>query len=162
MELVRCSYPTCTNRYSPRSENALTTYDELVAIGWFRSENGWLCGQHSPHANSPAAGSSRRPTVATGTRSKSNATQWIVLILVAIVIIVVIAVAGAFANNGQNAAYKAGYGVGYNSNNFVSDGQAGSYCQDLWNNLSGSELSKYGSNESSWVDGCADGVNAAN
>jgi len=52
--------------------------------------------------------------------------------------------------------------VGYNSNNFVTDNQAASYCSDLWANLSGSGLSKYGSDEGDWVGGCTNGVKAAN
>jgi hypothetical protein len=137
-------------------------YDQLVIHGWFKSENRWLCAQHSPHANPPVVGSSPRPTAAKATLKKSNATQWTVVVLVAIVIIVVIVVAGISADKGSNSAYNAGYELGFNSNNFVSNNQAGNYCQDLWNNLSGSALSKYGSNEGNWVGGCTNGVKAAN
>ena len=175
MQEPQCCHPGCTNHHSaPVYENALTTYDQMVTLGWFKSGSGWLCAQHGPYAKSPSGTSSTfkaayrsaiapspPPTVAKATPKQSNAKQWTVVVLVAIVIIIVIAVAGNGANNASNKAYSAGYDLGYNSNNFVPNDQAGSYCQDLWNNLSGSELSKYSSNEGNWVGGCTDGVKAA-
>jgi hypothetical protein len=119
--------------------------------------------EQSVTANSPQQPKvSSHKGAAKATPKRSNAKQWTVVISVVIVIMIVIAVVGNGASNASNKAYNAGYGVGFNSNNFVSDDQAGSYCQDLWNNLSGSALSKYGSNEGNWVGGCANGVKAAN
>lgn len=203
MQELQCLHPGCTNRHSaPSDENVMKTYDQMVAIGWFKSGSGWLCAQHGPRANPSAIGPSRqvsqvattakpssylntsvigpsrqtskatpnrsanapspRPTVAKATPKRSDAGQWTVIILVVIAAIIVFAVVSSGASNASNKAYKAGFEVGFNSNNFVSNDQAGNYCQDLWNNLSGSVLSKYGSNEGNWVGGCTNGVKAAN
>jgi hypothetical protein len=82
-----------------------------------------------------------------------------IAVLIAVIAIII---AGTSSNKSGDAAYNAGFSTGYNSSNFVPNSQAGSYCSDLWSNLSGNALAKYQGNQSMWVGGCTNGVKAAN
>src|ERR1035437_8442132 len=98
MQELQCCHPGCTNRHSaPNDENVLETYDQMVALGWFKSGSGWLCAQHGPYANPSAIGSSRRASkVAANSpqRSKPSSRKG-VAIVIAILIAIVLIVIGA-------------------------------------------------------------------
>ena len=137
-------------------------HDRLVyRYDWSKSESGWSCPRCVRSANASARRASSRASRVVATPQQIKARRRVSVIALVIVLVIVVAIVASTANKAVNNAYSAGYSVGFNSNNFVSANQADSYCQDLWNNLSGSALFKYGSNEGSWVGGCINGVKAA-
>jgi len=171
-----CHYPNCPNRgfYTVTGERMDMPAETLRKWGWDESSGVWMCKDHLPwevkqarlekasNKTSARAEQAARPPRASVTQQQVKARRKGVIISAVIVVIIVLVIAGNASNKGSSEAYNAGFSVGENSNNFVTNNQAANYCSDLWTNLSGSALSKYGSNEGDWVSGCTNGVKAAN
>jgi len=159
MELQRCCQPGCDTRFSSSTENVLKTYDEMVALGWFKSGSGWLCPRHSPFANQIASGPSSRASKvdANSPRRSKRSSQKGVVILAAILVVIILAIIGANSggNGSNNASYKAGFHAGASYSGINLGGSNASYtCGQLWTQVSGNY------NEGDWMSGCKDGINS--
>jgi hypothetical protein len=159
MELQRCCQPGCDTRFSPGSENVLTTYDEMVALGWFKSGSGWLCPQHSPSAIASASapsGPTSKAAANSPRRSKRNSQKGVVIV-VAILVVIVVAIIGANSggNGTNNASYKAGFHAGVSYSGISLGASNASYtCGQLWTQVNGNY------NEGDWTSGCKAGINS--